>query len=175
MNSQDLICIGRLGGLDTEGFFHLMIKPDYREMLPELREVFLIFSSHRVFYVNVSSIKEADKKLWIKFKEDGIKEERNKHKEAHVALAPDDLEDEDSELDAYLGYTVYYQGKLLGTLSSYFHNNAQYVLEILTPSSAELLVPYVDHYLAELLPETGQIVLQNLDPLLEDAGLTLED
>ncbi len=175
MNSQDLICIGRLGGLDTEGFFHLMVKPDYREMLPELREVFLIFSSHRVFYVNVSSIKEADKKLWIKFKEDGIKEERNKHKEALVALAPDDLEEEESELDTYLGWKIYYQDKLLGTLVSYFHNSAQYVLEIDTGSGAELLVPYVDHYLAELQPETERIVLQNLDPLLEDAGLKLED
>lgn len=175
MNCQDLISIGRLGGLDTDGFFHVMIKPDFREILPELKEVFLIFSSHRVFYVNISEIKEAERKLWIKFCEDGVTEERSKHKEALLALAPEDLEEEANEMDQYLNWDVFYQGRLIGKLESYFHNNAQYVLEIKTIDGKELMVPNVDHYLAGIDPESSVIHLQNVDSLWEDTGFELEN
>ncbi|PKN74518.1 MAG: hypothetical protein CVU49_07875 [Candidatus Cloacimonetes bacterium HGW-Cloacimonetes-2] len=166
MNLQDLIGIGRLGGLDADGYYHIMVKPQYRDLLQELDEVFLIFNSDRVFYVSISELKETDKKIWIKFREDGIRQERQKHREVILAVAPEDMESEDDELDALIGAIVLHQGKQIGTLRSYFHNNAQYVLEIESSDEQELLVPFVDHFVSSADAEAAVIELTNLEELI---------
>lgn len=168
MHEKDLTVIGRLGGLDSEGYFHLMIKPEYRDLPDELDEVYLIFNSDRVFYVSISDTKLTDKKQWIRFKEDGVIEERRLHKEALVAIDPEILDNQAEELDIYLEAPVIYQGKPIGSLRSFFYNGAQYVLEIEMEDGRELLVPLVDYYLVSLCQEPPQIELQNLQSLLDN-------
>jgi len=165
MNYPGLIGIGRLGGRDAEGFHHVMIKPDYRSVFSGLEEVYLIFNSDRVFYVTISERKVSDKKIMVRFAEDGIEEERRQHRETLIALEPQEL-DEDEDLDKLLGYEVLADGKRLGEIKDYFHNNAQYVLVISTVDGRELLVPYVDYYVQALIPDPGVLMLVNAEPLV---------
>jgi len=172
MEVSDLIGIGRLGGMDARGFFHVLIKPRYRAAFEDAKCVFLIFKSDRVFYVTISERKVSDKKIMVRFAEDGIEEERRQHRETLIALEPQEL-DEDEDLDKLLGYEVLADGKRLGEIKDYFHNNAQYVLVISTVDGRELLVPYVDYYVQALIPDPGVLMLVNAEPLV--AALDSED
>lgn len=169
MEISDLIGIGRLGGIDAQGFFHVLIKPRYRTAFEDAKCVFLIFKSDRVFYVTISERKVSDKKIMVRFAEDGIDQERRLHRETLIALEPE-LLDEDEGLDHLLGYEVLADNKRLGEITDYFHNNAQYVLVITTVDGKELLVPYVDYYVQTEIPDPGVLVLVNAETLLEALG-----
>lgn len=164
MNISDLIGIGRLGGLDAHGFFHVMIKPEFRSAFNETDDVFLIFDSDRVFYVTISERKVSDKKMLVRFREDGIAEERSLSREAIIALEPDTGDDDGP--DRLIGYTVQHAGAEIGILTDYFHNNAQYVLVIESPSGGEILVPYVDHFVESVIDAARVIELRNADGLI---------
>ena len=166
MEVSDLIGIGRLGGMDAQGFFQVLIKPRYRPVFEDAKCVFLIFKSDRVFYVTISERKVSDKKIMVRFVEDGIDIERRLHREVLIALEPEFL-DEDEGLDHLLGYEVLFEDRYLGTVKDYFHNHAQYVLVIGTPTGKELLVPYVDHYVQAEIPDPGVLLLQSAQPLID--------
>ena len=164
MKLSDLLGIGRLGGPDGEGFFQVLIKPRYRDRFAETDDVFLIFNSDRVFYVTISEREVSDRKLRVKFAEDGVAEERKLHREAIIAIpAPEESAEEPEEL---LGYTVTFEGKEVGRVADYFHNNAQYVLVVEMAGGGELLIPLVDHFVAEIIPDPGVICLANAESLL---------
>lgn len=166
MNYPGLIGIGRLGGRDAEGFHHVMIKPDYRSVFSGLEEVYLIFNSDRVFYITISERKLSEKKIWVKFAEDGIAEEQKLHREVIIAIADDAEEADEDELDDLLGFAAIHNGQLLGTVEDYFFNGAQQVLQIVDSNGIEYLIPYVDHYLCQILHSTRSLVLQNADELI---------
>ena len=164
MEISDLTAVGRLGGPDRDGFFQLLVKPRYRDVLASTEDVFLIFNSDRVFYVTISERELHDRKLRVKFAEDGVAEERAKHKEAILALElPPEETDQPDDL---LGYTVVFGEREIGKVSDYFFNNAQYVLVIDTTIGTELLVPLVDYYVTEIIPDPGVVVLRNAESLL---------
>ena len=165
MEVSDLIGIGRLGGIDAQGFFQVLIKPRYRTAFEDAKCVFLIFKSDRVFYVTISERKVSDKKIMVRFAEDGIDIERRLHRETLIALEPEML-DGDEGLDHLLGYEALHEGERVGVVTDYFHNNAQYVLVITTSDGRELLVPCVDHYVQEVIPDPGVVMLVNAGPLI---------
>ena len=164
MKVSDLTGIGRLGGIDAQGFYQVMVKPRYRRALAETNEIFLIFNSDRVFFVTISDRDISDRKLRLKFAEEGIEEERALHREVIIALPPG--EDEAGGPDDLIGYTVVYQGREVGKVTDYFHNNAQYVLVVTGPDDAEHLIPMVDYFIGEIIPDPSVIVLVNADSLL---------
>ena len=166
MESSDLIGIGRLGGSDPDGFHRVLVKPRFRAVFEDVKSVFLIFNSDRVFYVTICERKVKDQKILVRFAEDGIEAERRLHKETIVAIDPVDLEDDDT-LDYLLGYRVIFKEQDLGEVRDYFHNNAQYVLEIEMPDGSELLVPFVDRYVQAELDDPKVIVLQNVQDLID--------
>ncbi|HNX37536.1 MAG TPA: hypothetical protein PKI15_04180 [Candidatus Cloacimonadota bacterium] len=173
MNSRDLIGIGRLGGLDPEGFFHILVKPEFRNLLKTGEEVYLIFNSDRVFYVTISDVKETENKTWIRFAEDGVVEERPQHKEVTVAIPDDEETDEDDDLEDLLGCPVYYGEVRIGKLQSYFFNNAQNVLEIETDQGIILMIPAVDYFIESM--DSSGIMLRNAESLLETSGLGIRN
>lgn len=164
MKVSDLTGIGRLGGIDAQGFYQVMVKPRYRRALAETKEIFLIFNSDRVFFVTISDRDISDRKLRLKFAEDGIAEERKLHREVILALQPE--EDENEEPEELLGYTVVFQDREVGKVTDFFHNNAQYVLVLTSPDGAEILIPLVDHFVSEIIADPGVIVLINAESLL---------
>lgn len=155
--------IGRLGGQDSEGWHHVMIKPDYREVFQGTDDVYLIFDSDRVFYVSICDRKISNRKTWVRFLEDGITEERSMHREVYLAL--DDMPAESSQ-DDLIGFTAIYAGTNLGVVEDMFFNGAQDVIVIDTPCAVELLVPLVEFYLDQVLEDNRVLFLQNLDDLL---------
>lgn len=166
MNVSDLIGIGRIGGQNEEGYYHVMVKPEFRSDFDKARDVFLIFNSDRVFYVTISDKKVSERKLWVRFAEDGIAEERKLHKEVLVAIEQPDADDED--IDDIIGYEVYHLGVLVGTLSDYFHNKAQYVIVVQTPQGAEFMIPYVDRFVSHRDDAKKRIQLIDADELLRE-------
>ncbi len=166
MELSDLIGIGRLGGCDPDGYYRVLVKPRFRAVFEDVTNVFLIFNSHRVFYVTICERMEKDQKILVRFAEDGIEAERRLHKETIVAVDPVDLEGDDT-LDHLLGFKVIFEEQDLGEVRGYFHNNAQYVLEIEMPNGSELLVPFVEHYVQAVLDAPKVVALQNVQDLIE--------
>jgi ribosomal 30S subunit maturation factor RimM len=167
MDLSDLIGIGKLGGPDEAGFYQVLVKPRFRELLARTDDVFLIFDSDRVFYVTISERDFSDRKLRVRFAEEGIAEERKRHREAIIAVAPGPESPEEPE--NLLGYTVVFQGREVGKVSDFFHNNAQFVLAVETPDGREILVPMVDYYISSVLREPGVIELTNAESLIGSA------
>lgn len=167
MNPSDLIGIGRLGGQDAEGYFQVLIKSQFRTVFAETDDIYLIFNSDRVFFVTISERNLSDRKFRVKFAEDGIADERKRHKEAILAI-PAEHEDEE-EPDALIGYTVVFLEREVGKVKDYFHNNAQYVLVVETTEGKEILVPWVDHYVSEIIADPKVVVLCNAESLLEES------
>lgn len=167
MKVSDLTGIGRLGGMDADGFYPVVVKPRFREVLAEAQDVYLIFNSDRVFFVSICERDDSDRKPRLRFAEDGVAEERKKHREVILAL-PLENEDEDAP-EELVGYVVVFQEREIGKVTDYFHNNAQYVLEVSTPSGSEILIPMVDFYIDEVIENPGVIVLINAESLLEES------
>ncbi|MCB5264989.1 MAG: hypothetical protein LHW41_01925 [Candidatus Cloacimonetes bacterium] len=173
MVSPHLIGIGRLGGVDSEGWHHVMIKPEFREGFDHAVDLYLIFEENRVFYVTISDRKQSEKKTWVRFAEDGIAEERKLHREVFLAIEDEEVQQDEDEL---LGLDVVYQGSLLGCVVDMFYNGAQDVLVISTALDTEILVPLVEHYLPLLPAETqGVVFLENMEDLLLASGHKLQN
>jgi len=172
MTAPHLIGIGRLGGQDSEGWHHVMVRPEYQEVFRHYVDLYLIFEENRVFYVTISDRKQCDKKTYVRFAEDGIADERKLHRETILAISEDAGEDGEESL---LGLDVVYNGSLLGCVVDVFFNGAQDVLVIATALDTELLVPYVEHYLSTRDPGSDVIFLKNMEDLLLTNGSTLQD
>lgn len=166
MDVSELIGIGRLGGLGPDGFYRVLVKPRFRAVFEDVNDVFLIFNSHRVFYVTISERKLQDQKILVRFAEDGINAERRLHKETILAIDPLEMSEDDS-LDHLLGYRVIFEKQDLGVVRNYFHNNAQYVLEIEMPCGNELLVPFVDHFVQTVMDAPKVIALKEVQDLID--------
>lgn len=173
MTAPHLIGIGRLGGQDSKGWHHVMIKPSHRGAFDHLSELYLIFEQDRVFYVTISDRKERDKKSWVKFAEDGIAEERKLHREVILAIE-DSMEPEEAEEDL-LGRDVVYNDTLIGCVVDVFFNGAQDVLILATDLDIDLLVPHVDYYLLPARADSDVLHMQNLDELMAASGLGIVD
>jgi len=150
----------------------VMVKPSFRDAFDLTDDLFLIFNSDRVFYVTISDRKTSDKKSWVKFREDGIAQERKKHKE--VILAHEDSEPEADASPDLLGRDAVYKGVLLGNVVDIFFNGAQDVLVIATPFDEDFMIPVVEHYLPEYGEELDALEFQNLDELLAVSGFYLK-
>ena len=164
--------IGRLGGQDEQGWHHLMIKPAFLAEMDQVKDLYLIFEKDRVFYVTISDRKTCDKKLWVKFLEDGIAAERKRHREVYLAIDAEDLPSEGTS-ERYLGLDVAYEDTLIGCVAEVFYNGAHDVLVVATALDEDILIPAVKHY---LLPESDPyqaLRLQNMDDLLDVSGFCI--
>lgn len=168
MKTSDLVGIGKLGGRDGDGYYHVMIKPSMRSAVMAIKDCYLIFRSDRVFYVTISDSKKSQGRIYIKFAGDGIDEERHLHKEVILAVEPDvPISDDSEEMDDLIGYQVVLADQVIGTVSDYFDNSAHYVLVIDGVSGSEVMIPYVDHFIVSVLGDLRTIIVQNAEPLLE--------
>jgi len=168
MDISDLIGIGKLGGRDSDGYYHLMVKPSRWSAVAAIKDCYLIFTSDRVFYVTISDVKESQGRYYVRFVEDGIDEERPLHKEVILAIEPETLsgDDKDDEMDDLIGFQVVQGDLVIGTVCDYFDNTAQYILVIKSANGREVMIPYVDHYIVSVLSDLKTIIVQNAEPLL---------
>lgn len=170
MEISDLVGIGRLGRLESDGFYHIQFSQPYKSVLNRLQDCFLIFSSHRVFYVTVVETRTFGKQAYVRFKEDGIAEETAKHANVMLALPAEDLsegENEDDDLSGLYGYKVLFDGQEIGTISHAIVNPMQAVFSIELTDGRELLVPHVSHFVSLIDKRKKTVFLQNIEDLLE--------
>ncbi len=169
MEISDLIGIGRLGKQEPDGFYHVQFSQSYKTILNQLQTCFLIFSSHRVFYVTVVETKTFGQRSYLRFKEDGIAEECKKHAKVIIALAEEDLPDlkEGNEVLSLIDFKVQYLDTVIGEIMDVMLNSMQAVFIITLNDGRELLVPNVEQYVYLTDKQNGIVFMQNLDALLE--------
>ncbi len=172
MDINDLTGIGRLGGRDDGGYYHLMLKPGFKSVLPNLTDCFLIFSRDRVFYVTITDHKLVGNKVFIRFAEPEIDEERRLHKEVTLAIVSSEIEDgeegdESFDMESILGFKVIHNQDYLGIIEDYFHNGAQYVLVIKTTAQAEVMIPYVEYFVEAVVYEMNTVFIRHATDLIE--------
>ncbi len=169
MEVSDLVGIGRLGRLEPDGFYHVQFSQPYKTILNQLQECFLIFSSHRVFFVTVVETKTVNKRDYLRFKEDGIAEECRTTAKVIVALAEEDLEEFEDEDDvkSLFGFKIHFQDAIIGTIADAMINPLQSVLIIALEDGRELLVPNVEHYVYSIDRQNKIVFMQNIELLLE--------
>lgn len=169
MEISDLIGIGRLGRLEPDGFYHVQFSQSYKSILNQLQTCFLIFSSHRVFYVTVVETKTVGQRNYLRFKEDGIAEECKKHAKVIVALAEEDLPDlkEENEVLSVIGFKVQYNDVVIGEISDVMLNTMQALFIITLNDGRELLVPNVEQYVYLTDKQNSIVHMHNLDALLK--------
>ena len=165
MEISDLIGIGKLGAVDECGYFHILLKPEYRAEIQNLADVYLIFNSDRVFFVTISDRKICDRKTWIRFEEDGIAEERKLASEVIVAI--ESQADDNDQIEWLIGASVWFENHQIGICSDFFFNNAQYVLVIQCNDKKEVMIPYVDAFIESVMENPAQICLRNARELIE--------
>jgi ribosomal 30S subunit maturation factor RimM len=169
MKISDLVAIGRLGRQEPDGFHSVQFSQSYSNLFDQLSECFLIFNSHRVFFVTVADRKTTGKRLYYSFLEDGIAEECAKSSKILVALAPEDVaeQEKDDPVKGLFGYKVLYKNIEIGSVSDAMVNPMQSVLVIELNDGRELLVPNVETYVRSIDKKNRIIQMLNLDELLE--------
>ncbi|HPB18914.1 MAG TPA: hypothetical protein PLL35_03585 [Candidatus Cloacimonas sp.] len=161
MKHPYLTGIGKLGRQNADGFHPVMIKPEYRTIFSELEELYLIFSSDRVFFVTISERMRQGNKTWIKLMEDGVSEEQYLHRDTVIAIEETEQDRETPSLNYIIGYQVLFAGEELGIVEDFFFNGAQDVLQIVNSKGTEYLVPFVDYYIDAVIDNPGCVILQN--------------
>ncbi|MFO7660054.1 MAG: hypothetical protein R6V77_04000 [Candidatus Cloacimonadaceae bacterium] len=169
MDISDLVEIGRLGRLEPDGFYNVQISQSNKSIFDRIQQCYLIFSSHRVFFVTVVKTKTFGKRTYLSFKEDGIAEEMTRHANVVVALAKEDLTDTDdeSEVSSLFGYKVSFDGVEIGHLSGAMVSSMQSVFVIELLDGRELMVPNVEMYVVHINRRQKTVILQNIEQLLE--------
>lgn len=167
MSHPHLIGIGKLGRHNADGFYPVMVKPDYRDLFAKLADLYLIFNSDRVFYVTISERMRKDNRTWIKLKEDGIAEEELLHKNIVIAIDDTETDAEETSLNYLLGYQVIFAGEEIGIVEDYIFNGAQDVLQISAASGNEYLIPFVEYYIDTIIDNPGCIILRNAKDLID--------
>jgi ribosomal 30S subunit maturation factor RimM len=169
MKITELVVIGKLGRLEPDGFYSVQLSQSYKSAFNRLKEIFLIFSSHRVFFVTVEQTKSSGPRQYFRFREDGIAEERAKFAKVELAIAQEDLQEfiTESPVKSLIGFNAEYKGAVIGSVSDAMINPLQSVLVIERQDGSELLVPNVDQYVKSISHKHAKVTLQNLELLLE--------
>jgi len=169
MDISDLVEIGRLGKLEPDGFHNALISHPYKSIFDRVKQCFMIFSSHRVFFVTVVKTKSFGKRTFLSFKEDGIAEEMTRHANVVIALAREDLDAaaDDADISSLFGYSVSYMDEVIGILSGAMVSSMQAVFVIELNDGRELMVPNVEEYVVQIDKQQKTVTLQNIEQLLE--------
>jgi ribosomal 30S subunit maturation factor RimM len=169
MEISDLVVIGRLGRLEPDGFFSIQLSQSHQSVLAAIKDCYLIFTSNRVFFVTVEETKTVGRRNFIRFKEDGVGEEADKHPNAEIALPSQDLAevnvtDDTNSLD---GYKAIFGSEIIGEIDGLMLNSMQSVLIISLIQGGELLVPNVDNFVQVINSKNQSVILQNIEGLLD--------
>ena len=118
--------------------------------------------------VTVSSFRENDKFIYLKFKEVSSIEEAELLKECFLMINGDELKKINEDTFYYyelLNMEVYYGGNKIGVISEVNDNGAQDLIRI-KGENVNVLVPFVDEFIESIDSANKKICLRNLEGLL---------
>jgi len=118
--------------------------------------------------LTVSSFRESDKFVYLKFKEINSIEEAEKLKESYLFIDGDSLSKINDDTFYYyelLNMEVYYKNEKIGIISEVSDNGAQDLIRI-KGKEINVLVPFVNDFIEHIDVEAKRIYLMNLEGLL---------
>lgn len=118
--------------------------------------------------LTVSSFRENDKFIYLKFKEISTIEEAETLKECFLMIDGDQLKKINDDTFYYyqlMNMEVYYEDKKIGIISEINDNGAQDLIRI-KGEDVNVLVPFVDEFIESIDIESKKICLRNLEGLL---------
>ena len=118
--------------------------------------------------LTISSFRENDKFIYIKFKEVNSIEEAERLKECYLLIDGDKLKEIDEDTFYYyqlLNMEVYYNNELMGNVSEISDNGVQDLLRV-KGKDINVLIPFVNEFVDSIDVENKKISLKNLEGLL---------
>ena len=167
MQISELISIGKLGkSIDSKGFIPFRIKRNFRSILFELKDIFLVFTDHRVRYVTVDKI-EADQNIKIRIIERDVTYEAVNNGRVQVMLPSKDFGNilEEKGFLVNTGSQINYNNQEIGKVVDVFNNKAHDVLVVEMLNGQEIMIPYVDYFIIKKVDKI--IYVQNIHDFLE--------
>ncbi len=171
MIEKELLVIGRLGNLINDKIEFQFIPNDNFQpaIFDKVTKLYLIFTEHRVFYVEVKKLSIQNSKYWISFNDDGVEEEYEIRKSAKLAIPKNQhysLNQGDADLDI-TDFQAYEDELYLGRVVDFIYTPGHRIVVIFDENDKELLIPEVDYYIKEVNPSEKKVYFQNTKSLRE--------
>lgn len=171
MIDKELLVIGRLGNLinDDDDFQFIPNDNFQPATFDKVEKLYLIFTEHRVFFVEIKRYSLQNSKYWISFNDDGVKEEFELRKSAKLAIPKVkhySLKQGKEFLDI-TGYKAYEDDLYLGDIIDFILSPAHRIIVIEDDQGKELLIPEVDYYIKEIIKSENIVFFQNTQSLRE--------
>jgi ribosomal 30S subunit maturation factor RimM len=171
MLEKELLVIGRLGNLITENEEFQFIPNDNFQpaIFDKVVKLYLIFTKHRVFFVEVKKLSIQNSKYWISFNDDGVKEEYDVRKSAKLAISKNQhYSMEQGDIASDITDFHAYEGDLyLGVVIDFIYTPGHRVIVVMDVDDKELLIPEVDYYIKEIKQAEKRVYFQNTESLRE--------
>lgn len=171
MIEKELLVIGRLGNLinDNEEFQFIPNDNFQPAILDKVTKLYLIFTEHRVFFVEVKKLFSQNSKYWISFNDDGVKEEFEIRNAAKLAIPKNQhysIVQRDTKIDI-TDFQAYEDELYLGDIIDFIYTPGHRVIVIVDDDDNELLIPEVDYYIKEVNETEKRVYFQNTKSLRE--------
>lgn len=170
MIEPELKVIGKIGNSQEENIFLFSPNDNFKPIVfDKVAKLYLIFTEHRVFFVEVKELKKLNSKYLISFNDDGIKEELDLYKSAKLALTKNQLFSLGNEVESaeLTGYQAYEDDLLLGKIVDYIYTPGHRVIVIQNELTNEILIPEVDFYLKDIDKLAKRVYFKNTESLRE--------
>jgi ribosomal 30S subunit maturation factor RimM len=164
MKISDLIAIGKLGNTITnEGYISFRKKKEYSSFLLNTKDVFLLFTDHRVRYVTIEDENESS----IRLVEQDITKEAAKDGNVQLLLGPDDFDcwKEEVQLEPYYRYAALENDVIIGKICDYVVRSLQNMFEIELESGNTFFVPHVSQFVSSIDNHGKKIFFHDLTEL----------
>lgn len=164
---KEFVIIGTLG-IWNKGLQLYQFKPyhHFKEyQIAKGKELYLIFSSHRVLLVKVEGFSFIEGKYYMNFDEElDLHQGKNDvsvglTEEEYVLLAREHEEFYPENMN------VIEKDTLIGTVIDWFDGGAHPVLVIKTVEDKEFMIPFVEAYIQEYDTEHNRIIIQDSEEL----------
>jgi ribosomal 30S subunit maturation factor RimM len=140
MKVTDLIAIGKLGNkLNSKGYIFFRKKDKSGSFSLPIKDVFLLFTDHRVRYVTI----EDEQDGWILLEERDLMQEAALDGNVQVMIAPEDYQtwNEVAQIEPFLDYQAVEKDVIVGKICDYITRPMQNLFEIEQADGKTFYVP----------------------------------
>jgi ribosomal 30S subunit maturation factor RimM len=171
MIEKELLVIGRLGNLinDNDEFQFIPNDNFQPAVFDKVTKLYLIFTEHRVFFVEVKKLSIQKSKYWISFNDDGVKEEFELRKSVKLAIPKNQYHaiNLGNTFQDITDFHAYEDGLYLGVIVDFIDTPGDRVIVVVDGDDNELLIPEVDYYIKEIKQAENIVYFQNTKALRE--------
>jgi len=167
MQISDLIPIGKLGNsIDKNGFISFKKNRNFQPFYLDLKDLFLVFTDHRVRYVTIDKVLEGNK-LKIRFDETEVTKEAAKAGKVQVMLSNTDVEEVIAQLDSEsdIDKFVIFKNHKIGKVVDIFETLAHEIHIVKLSDGKEIMIPDVEFYISK--KDKQNVFVKNIEGLLE--------